>query len=452
MTRFWKRAPEDEIRAARACTASWGDPVSQVEPINDPGPGSTPPQSHRLTRIAVPVLIALACYSLLFVVARPLLLSSISDFSFYYRAGKMLTIGEGQNVYNFTVERQYDAKWQNEYGIPGRDFPSHHFLAAPSILLIYGPLAYLSYVHAWMVWYALNVCMLLGIPFLLRNVLGYRHLFALAVLSPPFFIPLDVVLFHGQNSILLSFLLSWVFAELVKGREMRAGCILALVTFKPQFAIPMLLSLAIAKKWKAVVGFCSGGFALFWVCVGLVGWHSTISFPRVLKEFDQLPPDPGPVPAVMPNVRGFLYVLLHSRVPDHRLQALTLVLSLALMLLVVVAFRRDNQRSLALGFSLILSVTLLVSYHCLMYDTSLLLLSFFLVGGYLRGRKATSLQVALALAVYGVFLLPAFSFWLHGMPVGMFFGMLTLATFQFTELLSHLRRAPAPQTAVSSMV
>jgi hypothetical protein len=145
-------------------------------------------------------------------------------------------------------------------------------------------------------------------------------------------------------------------------------------------------------------------------------------------------------------------VLLHSRVPDHRLQALTLVLSLALMLLVVVAFRRDNQRSLALGFSLILSVTLLVSYHCLMYDTSLLLLSFFLVGGYLRGRKATSLQVALALAVYGVFLLPAFSFWLHGMPVGMFFGMLTLATFQFTELLSHLRRAPAPQTAVSSMV
>ena len=409
------------------------DTLGQRAKLTSTG-GGKPRAGRYRPMIPLAALMALACYAFLFFYVRPHIFRGNSDFAFYYRAGKMLKAGYGANVYDLNAERAYDAKWGGEYTAPGRNFSSYPFVASPFILLIFGPLACLSYSHAWTVWYAANVSMLLGIPFLLRSVLGHGRLFALALLSPPFFLPLDFALFQGQPTILLALLFAWMFTEIVRERAWHAGCILALVTIKPQLAIPMLLALAFARNWKAIAAFFGASFGLFWVSAALVGWRTAIRFPLVLRQFSQLPLGlGGPDLRLMPNVRGILYGVLHSRISTNSLEALTIVLSLALMMAVWVSLRK--RESLTLGFALVIVVTLLTSYYGYMHDMSLLLVSFLLTGSYLRGRKLGPVEVTLAFAVYALFLLPAVSVSFHMMVIGVFLGMLLLTGLQFTRLL-----------------
>jgi hypothetical protein len=299
--------------SAGTATAELGTLGQEAKPTSINGVIPKAGQYGRMIPFAV--LMALSCYGFLFFYVRPHIFRGNSDFACFYRAGKMLALGETANIYNLDVETQYDRKWASEYAVPGKGFPTYPFVSPPFLLLIFGALGRLSYAHAWGVWCAANVGLLFGIPFLLRSVLGRGRLFALAVLSPPFLIPLDFALFRGQVAILLAFLFAWIFAELAKGRFWRAGCILALVTIKPQLAIPLLLALAFARNWKAIVAFFGACFALFCVGVALVGWRVTLSYPQVLRQFSTLPQELwGPQPQRMVNLRGFLYTMLHSRV------------------------------------------------------------------------------------------------------------------------------------------
>ncbi len=191
----------------------------------------------------------------------------------------MLTIGETANIYNLAVETQFDQKWMSQYAVAGKGFPSYPFVSPPFFLLLWGALAHLPYAQAWMLWWAANIAMLLGIPLLMRSLLGNGKLLVVAILSPPFFIPADFALFRGQVTILLAFLFAWMFAELIKGRMWRVGCILALITIKPQLVIPMLLALVFSRNWKAIAAFITACFGLFCLSVALVGWRVTLAYP-----------------------------------------------------------------------------------------------------------------------------------------------------------------------------
>jgi hypothetical protein len=380
-------------------------------------------------------LAALAVYAFIFFYVRTHVFHGNSDFACFYRAGKMLRAGETGNIYNLAVETQYDRRWASEYAVAGRDFPTYPFVSPPFFLLVLGGLARLSYAHAWAVWSTANVAMLLGIPLLLRNALGRGKLMALALLAPPFFLPLDFALFRGQVVILLAFLFSWMFAELARGRFVRAGCILALIALKPQLALPMLLALVVARNWRAVAAFLGTGLVLTGVSVALVGWGATLGYPKVLAGFDRLPQELwGPQPQRMANARGFFYTLLHARLSEHGLGLLTFIASLGLVLLVSFALQR--RTALNLGFALVLVITLLTSYHAYSYDLALLLPAFLLTGSYLRGRRLGPVEVTLAFTVYALFLFPAMAVSFPVMVVGMFLGMLLLAAMQALAL-SH---------------
>ena len=271
------------------------------------------------------MLVAVGVYAVLFFVVRPYIFHGNSDFACFYRAGKMVQVGDAANVYNLAVETQYDARWSGQYGLPNRGFASYPFVSPPFTLAVFAAMAGLPYWTAWALWCAANFAMLLAIPFLLGDVLGRGRLLAVALVAPPFFVPLDFALFRGQVIILLAFLFSWMFRELWNGHAARAGCILALVTLKPQFAVPMLLALLLAREWKAVAGFLVTCAGLLLLSVGMVGWKVTLSYPMVLRQFDNLSQEMwGPKPQVMANIRGFLYSLLHTQIPAHRLAILTL--------------------------------------------------------------------------------------------------------------------------------
>ena len=87
-----------------------------------------------------------------------------------------------------------------------------------------------------------------------------------------------------------------------------------------------------------------------------------------------------------------------------------------------------------LGFALVIVITLLSSYHAYVYDSSLLLVAFFLTGAALRERHLDFAETLMAIAVYALFLVPVLLPALTRTAMGLFAGMLVLAGAQFAKL------------------
>jgi hypothetical protein len=96
-------------------------------------------------------------------------------------------------------------------------------------------------------------------------------------------------------------------------------------------------------------------------------------------------------PGMMPNVRGLFHLLLSGSISPIVLNISILVVSLALMIWAVQNLKTlsdpDNDR-FDLEFSLAVVVTLLVSYHLLLHDLSVLALPAFLVLSRLHAQDS----------------------------------------------------------------
>jgi hypothetical protein len=92
-------------------------------------------------------------------------------------------------------------------------------------------------------------------------------------------------------------------------------------------------------------------------------------------------------PSTMPNLRGLLYVLLGGFVSPVALNVGTGVFSLGLV--VWAAFLWEDPAVADLDFALSILVTILVSFHLLIHDLSLLIIPVFLVLNFLRARNLT---------------------------------------------------------------
>ncbi len=314
--------------------------------------------------VAAAFLLAIAGDLLLWVYAKPSVFAhSRSDFGTFYRAGSMVLAGDGPCVYNLAAERRYD----DALGTKAVDVEGHSvslaFVFAPFSLAIYAPLALLPYKQAEAVWYAGNVGILLALPLLLRRRLALRPMIAVAALIVPLlFFPVILALLQGQPCVLLLLFLALGYIDLADGNEARAGCWFALAAFKPQFVLPLLFALLVWRKSRTLRSFflTSGGLPLFSFL--LVGWRATLGYPRALLRYAGLETPGAEHPASMPNLRGFLYLLLHAHLPPSWLQKITLALSLLLLAATVLLLTRCRQVS-PVSFSLLVLVTLLTSYH-----------------------------------------------------------------------------------------
>ena len=89
-----------------------------------------------------------------------------------------------------------------------------------------------------------------------------------ALLGPVFFIPIIVGMVQGQTSTLTLFLFVLCYISVREGRDWIAGSALALAAIKPQFVIPALLVLAVAKYWRVIGSFLATSVGLFAVFRG----------------------------------------------------------------------------------------------------------------------------------------------------------------------------------------
>src|SRR5277367_4077007 len=175
-------------------------------------------EPHRRALLLLAAAVAIAGYALLWVWLKPIVFSAkTSDFSCFYRAGRMVIAGDGARVYDLAAQREYDQRLGSSFVLQGRQF-SLPFVFPPYTLALFAPLSRLPYRAAEFLWYAANAGMLLMLPLVLRKSLRSSSTsLAAQLLAPVFFLPAVLALLQGQPSILLLLLLAMAFAAFQAG-------------------------------------------------------------------------------------------------------------------------------------------------------------------------------------------------------------------------------------------
>ena len=303
-----------------------------------------------------------------------------ADFTAFYTAGKILSRGQGPSLYDRRLQWEIQSEFASTVSIRNGPLP---YIRPPFQAVLFLPLAYLSYSHAFLVWLGIKLGLLLYIAFLLsRNSIGSP------LLSPWITWPLSLAvapvamdLLQGQDAILFLLICVLFFVALSRGSGLTAGIWLGLGLFKFHLILPVLAVLLLRKQARLLIGFLATALCLLLISAVLVGWKPLLFYPRYLWNISQTPGS-GVIPAVgMANLRGMMCMLSQS--PHWLLVADWLYLPLAFFglttAIVLWPVRRENRTYFAAGFCFSWVVAILVSFYFSGYDMMLLLLPLFLL-------------------------------------------------------------------------
>ena len=342
--------------------------------LSQPAPASVSPTQRRL--IASCILLAVLLHlAMLYLMYNP---SAKPDFSNLYAAGKAVL-----NQKRFHARAQVAASEDKHDGTAEtKNQPSSvDKLHPPFEMLIFGPLALLKYRTAYMVWYSCNLVMLFSVPFLLWDHIPHLHK-CFAYLLVPFatFIPVFVAVLQGQDSILLLLFLTLCFIWLSNRHEFRAGVALAMGMFKFVLIVPIVIGLALERRWRTLAGFACGCLALLCAALALVGSASVLGYVRFMSGYGTTPIEIPGKESLMPNLRGFIYTVGAGVLPRAGLAIATLIAS-ALIIVIIdrpLLSQELHHAGLDLRFSMQVVLATIVSYHLFPHDFSILLLPLLL--------------------------------------------------------------------------
>lgn len=345
------------------------------------------------------VLVAALLTSLMIPVAtwpyiKESLASGLSDFLIFYTGARVLRSGMGEQLYDYETQKAYQE--QLGLALPGRK-GALLFNHLPYELLLFRPLERLPYIQAHALWSIINIG-LLGLIFKQIRPLIHvpnRPIAALCIFGS---YPVMIALIQGQDSIVVTLLLTLTVTHLKGGRDGWAGILLSLGLFKPQLVLPFAGALLFQRRWRAVGGFLAGGVSVALISLGLVGWGGLKAWFSLIRAMDQQ--QYTIYPGLMPNVRGFLESTLTGAAGPWRYSA-RIAASAALLMWLWAGWHSEQgakETTFNLKVSLTILITVLLSYHLYTHDLSILVLPSVLTVNYMFSESA---QSPTALAVLG---------------------------------------------------
>jgi len=342
----------------------------------------------------------------------PIALSGKADFRQLYTAGYMVRTGHRSQLYDY----EQAGEFQSRVVSPAVGALPFNHLAYESLL--YAPLSFLRYRAAYVLFFAFNLTVLAGSFWMLRPyVTPLRDLWTfLPIAIFACFLPITLALLQGQDSIILLALMIFATVMIDRGGDFKAGMLLALTLFKFQYAAPVVLLFMVWRRWRFISGFAVSAVVVISLSVWITGWGGFVSYVHALLEmsakFSPVYSDLyGIRPQFMPNLRGLAYMVANgSSLATH-----IIVLALSGVVLIWAATR---QASLPLA----LLAALLVSYHGLISDMSLIVLPFSwaLSGSLARNGHDAVRIAAIAATIFGgptALLLAGDRFYLLALPV-----------------------------------
>lgn len=315
--------------------------------------------------------------------ARRLVYLGYPDFTTFYTGGIIVREHLGAQLYD--EQTQYRVQQQFAPGVIIRHGPLP-YIHPPFEALVFVPLAWLSYPAAFLVWDCISVAILIATMWLIRP-----HVSSLNAISVPAwifiwlaFFPVFFGLLQGQDIFVLLLLFVLAFVALKQERDLAAGCILSLGLFRFHLVVAFLFILLLQKRYKAVMGFIGSALLLALLSIGIVGWRQAVQYPAHVWRLEQSMERRGTiVPIRMANVRGLLDSALLPHTSKVASDVVIAAVSLALIIWGSRRWRSSSPDEFDLGFALCVVITILVGYHTLPYDLSLLLLPLTLIANHL---------------------------------------------------------------------
>ena len=301
------------------------------------------------------------------------------DFPAFYSAGTIVADGDIADLWD--PETQAAA----QENLLGDEDGFIMFPYAPHVAGAYSAFAALPYRTAYVVHTMLMVGFLVAALHLLRPLLAVvDRWFWLTLAATLTAYPVFVGVGGGQNTALTLFLVAAIWRSLADDREAVAGACVAVLLFRPQYALPILGLLLLARHWRAVATAVGGAVVVWAVNAALFGPAWLTTWLREVQPLLEADAEVNALNEIAPI--GFL----HSLLGTHSTLALLLggVVSAAVVAVLVWAWWRS---SLALDERMALTAAglLLIGPHTIYYDSSLLLFTVLVL--FDRGRIDRSL-------------------------------------------------------------
>ncbi|MBI4494000.1 MAG: DUF2029 domain-containing protein [Chloroflexi bacterium] len=292
----------------------------------------------------------------------------------------------------------------------------------PIFVLLVAPFALLSPPVGFLLWTLANLALALVVVrgLAARFPARPRMLVGTALL----FFPLAYTLFVGQVTILLLFALYQAYRAFEQDRDFRAGLWTGVLLLKPQYAVVLLLVLALKGRWSALYGATLAGVALLLSSLAMLGPDGLLTYLaslRYVSGFRSV--HPLVYPEAMASWRGLLVNLLPG-VSDAQGVLLTLVLS-ALTLGALLAIWRGrwdaHDERFPARFLALVAATMLVAFHNHVHGATLLVVPGMVL--LAQGGGSRLLRRVIELAVYAP------------VPIFYFTGSMALVASLFVALM-----------------
>ncbi len=332
------------------------------------GVGFSPARKLYIILISIPIFIVIS-YIVFFVMICGLLITYAGayhlggDFIHFYVAALMAARGNIFDVYHTPAFQSEIAKYigANIYYWP---YP-------PTFLIFLLPLSLFPYLPALFIWLALTLIIYLLI---VHHMAPRPITFLLTLAFPATFYNILV----GQNG----FLTASCFGAgliLLEERPFLGGIFLGLITYKPQFAILVMVALICGRHWRALWGAASSALGLAAISVALFGPKAWLLFYRnlpVSMEFLRSAPRPKMI-SLFPS----LLLLKDEPAAAWILQGIMMLAAVAVL---IWGWRVGAP---PLRKALLVLLTLLFTPHAFYYDLTLLALPLAWIGweGQTRG-------------------------------------------------------------------
>ena len=284
-----------------------------------------------------------------------------TDFRPTYAAGYMLRTGKPLYDPAAQLEAQNRVVSREQIALPF-NHPAYE-------ALIYLPLSFLSYRHAYLLWFVVNLLMLAAIYYALHDEIEPLKAVApwFPIASLPAYLPFGAALVQGQDSILCTLLFACGSVQFRDDRRMFAGFLLGLAAFRFQILLPVMVCFLCWRQWQTLGGVLCSAVPAAGVSGILGGGRPYIQM--LLRYSGQSVADGvvgrqalGALVSHMPNLRG----LIQSSGGGNWLVVVISVLVLA------IACVAGQGRTLREQLALAITVAMLISYHGLVHDLSLL--------------------------------------------------------------------------------
>ncbi len=299
------------------------------------------------------------------------------DFVSYYSAARMVAEGRPRSMYDPLAMQALEDELLAPWGWEPDSAVYPFFLNPPAMALLVLPLTALPLATALLVWELIGIGASLATAVLLGRrawgtVSASRTLVLLA------FYPALFGLFYGQIAAVMVLCLALSYLALKDGQDLKAGLIASsLLLLKPQYAPPLILALAMHRRWRAIGGIAVGGLALAALSLAVIGPAGVSDYLRFMRSVGSYGPDAvaDTTPYTMVSWRGLLNALAPGLSAPTGF-VITALLSLVAVAAALFAFRGQwapNSYRFDRGMLLLFIAALFAAFHSNVHGLSILL-------------------------------------------------------------------------------